>query len=341
MSSARRTFERFAAGAAIASAVLAFSTTALAGGGVPPTKATPAQRELAQSRFLRGKELQNARKFEAALVELESSLDIVTSPNTRLVIGRCHRELGHLVAAYAELGRAAVEAKELAREDPRYEKTAEAALAERNEIAPKLGFVAISVVNPDPATSLRVAGDEVRRGGWNEPVPVMPGTTELRLETPGHPPVTKSVTLGAGQTTTVTLDAGAAPESAAPAPAPVVQASTSDRESLRPLAYVAGGVALVGLGTFIVAGAMSNGTYSDLETACGSGPCPAGREEDISSGKTQQTFANIGLGVFVVGAAAGVTLFVLSRPQRPSAGASAPSARVSAGPSFLTLSGTF
>lgn len=43
---------------------------------------------------------------------MNASLDIVASPNTRLYIGRCLRDMGRTVEAYVELGRAAVEAKE-------------------------------------------------------------------------------------------------------------------------------------------------------------------------------------------------------------------------------------
>ncbi len=335
-----RKIVRLATTTTLGAALVLGAANAFAGGGVPPTRATPAQRELAQSRFLRGKTLQNAGKHEEALVELEASLDVVASPNTRLVIGRSHRELGHLVAAYAELGRAAVEAKELAREDRRYEKTAEAALAERAEIAPKLGFVEITITNAGEATTLHVGPEEVRRGGWNEPLPVAPGATTIRLDTPGREPLERTVTLEAGQKTSIALDAASAPEAAKATEPPALQVTTSDRTSLRPLAYVAGGVALVGLGTFLVAGSMANGTYADLETACGAGPCPAERKDDVSSGKTQQTFANIGLAVFAVSAAAGVTLFVLSRDVRPGAGQAA-RARVVARPSFVSLEGTF
>ncbi len=57
---------RFAAPLVLAA--LAFAPSANAA-GVTPSAATPVQREQAQSRFLRGKELYNAGKFDAALAE--------------------------------------------------------------------------------------------------------------------------------------------------------------------------------------------------------------------------------------------------------------------------------
>jgi hypothetical protein len=91
----------------------------------------------------------------------------------------------------------------------------------------------------------------------------------------------------------------------------------------------------VGLGIFTVFGLQSNGTYSDLQRACGSSPCPPGHESQISRGRSEQTTANVGLVVFGVGAAAAVTLWVLSSPK------SSTKAAVAAGPSFVGLRGGF
>ena len=94
-----------------------------------------------------------------------------------------------------------------------------------------------------------------------------------------------------------------------------MQADTSsmDRSKLRPWAYVAGGVGVAGLAVFTIAGLVSQSTYSDLEDSCGNGPCSSQDDIDkIDSGRSQQTIANVGLVVGLLGIGAGVTLFVLS-----------------------------
>jgi len=317
---------------------LGTATTAHAA-GVDPAKATPVQREQAQSRFLKGRELFNQKNFEAALVEMNASLDIVGSPNTRLYVGRCLRELGRTVAAYVELGRTSIEAKELLRDDSRYEKAAQAANDERAQLAPKLGFLEVRVLHAAPETTLKVSGDDVRRGGWEEPVPVMPGAAEIVVETPGHEPVRQRVEIVAGQMRAIEIDANAAPVSSTTAVASRVE--TTDvpptRPTLRPLFYASAGLAVAGLATFIVAGSMANGTYSKLEEECGSGPCPPGHEDDVSSGKTQQTIANVGLAVFAASAVASVTFLVLGAPKKASSASAPASARVTAGASFVGL----
>lgn len=335
---------RFAAPLVLAA--IGFAPDAFAA-GVTPSAATPVQREQAQSRFLRGKELYSAGKFDAALAEFTASLDIVASPNTRLYVGRCLREMGRYVPAYVELGRTAVEAKELTRDDPRYEKAATAANDERKALEPKLGFIEISIAHAAPTTTLRVGGDDVRRGGWSEPVPVMPGTAEVVVETPGHAPVKRTVQVSAGARQSLAIDAAAdTPDVAVvgskkDAPSSDAGSSSSGGSSLRPYAYVAGGVALAGLATFTVFGLLANGTHSDLEAACGARPCPPGHEDEISKGKTQQTIANVGLVVAAIGAAAAVTLFVVGKPSAQASTNAAGTTRVVARGSFLGLEGTF
>jgi hypothetical protein len=309
--------------------------------GVEPAKATPVQREQAQSRFLKGRELYNQKKYDAALAELTASLDIVASPNTRLYVGRCLREMGRTVAAYAELGRTAVEAKELLRDDTRYEKAAQAANDERAQLAPKLGFLDVRVLHAAPETTLKVANDDVRRGGWEEPVPVMPGTAEIVAQTPGHAPVKQEFQVSAGEHKSVVIDAAADGTAVAGgATSSGGTESSGDKPTLRPFVYATAGLAAAGLVTFFVAGAMANGTYSDLEKACGSGPCPPGHESDVSAGRTQQTIANVGLAIFAVSGAASVTLFFVGNSKKTPA-ANAASARVTAGPSFVGLQGAF
>ena len=88
--------------------------------------------------------------------------------------------------------------------------------------------------------------------------------------------------------------------------------SHAGRVPLRSVAYVAAGVGAAGIATFAVFGALAHSTYDDLQNACGAGPCPASRADEISSGRTRQTIANVGLAVGLVGVGAGATLFVLS-----------------------------
>jgi hypothetical protein len=309
-------------------------------GGVLPEAATPVQREQAQARFIRGRDLLTKQQYDQALAEFRASHDIVASPNTRLEIARCLRGMGKLVSAYAELGRAAVEAKEQLPQDNRYQRAYDSAVAERAEIAPKLGFVSLTIQNATDDTKVTVGGEEIQRAAWTEPAPVAPSATDVVVATPGHEAVVKSITLTAGQKMALTIDAssGAPVGDASATPAPPVDASASSaHSSLRTWAYVAGGVGVAGFAVAGILGAMAQSTYNDLNGACHSGPCPPDKSGEISSGKTQETVSNVGLVVGILGVAAGATLFVVSLPRS----AAAPSSAMVLGPGWAGVRGTF
>jgi hypothetical protein len=330
---------RFLAACVLATALLApLGARAV---GVDPDAATPVQREQAQARFGRGRDLYAAKKFREALAEFQGSHDIVSSPNARLYVAHCHRELGELVLAYEEFGRAATEAKEHAVGDPRYVKTAEAAQRERDAIAPKLGFVTLTVANVTPESKLKIAGEEIQRAAWSEAAPVLPGTTEIVLETPDRPPARVSVTVAPGERKEVTIDAGPAPapkaEETAPAPPPPVEESHPS-SGLRTAAYVAGGVGVVGFAAFTIFGLKAKSTFNGLQSECPNGHCATDRSSEVSSGKSQQTLANVGLAVGAVGVVAGVTLFLISGHGGKT---DAPSAALVVGPSWVGARGAF
>src|SRR5581483_6999348 len=94
------------------------------------------------------------------------------------------------------------------REDGRYGKAAEAALAERASIAPQIGFVQLNIKNGAAETNVTVAGSPLIRAGWSDPVPVKPGDVEVEVVTPGVLPIRKTLSIRAGQKTPIDIDAG-------------------------------------------------------------------------------------------------------------------------------------
>jgi len=322
----------------LATSALAVPASAI---GVSPGAATPVQRDQAQVLFQRAKKLFDAKKYAEALTQFRAAMDIVASPNARLYAARCLRQSGKLVEAYVEFDRTAVEATEHAREDPRYARTGASAATERDALAARLGFLHVHVVHAKGSEKLFVAGEEIRQAGWDEPVPVMPGDVEVRLEGASPDAVKKTVTLAMGENKSVDLDAGppAVAEDMSKAPA-------EGHVSLRPYAYAAAGVGAAGLLTFAIAGILSDVTYGDLGSECGSGPCPASKQSEVSRGQTEQTLADVGLALGLAGLAGGVTLFVLSLPPKKEKGPEpapppAPTADVSLLPGGFSLRGSF
>lgn len=307
---------------------------------VDPANATPVQREQAQARFLRGKLYYDAKKYGEAVTELRASLDIVASPTTRLALARALRELGRIVEAYVELGRTAVEGKELAGSDPRYARAGESATAERDELARQLGFVTVTVKNPSDGTKLTIGGEEIRRAAWGDPAPIAPGSSEVVVSTPGRAPVTKPITVAKGSRQALTVDAaeGVSNANTQPAEPPRHADDAPPRttgQRLKPWAWVAAVVGVAGWATFAASGIMANSTYSRLKSECG-GPCPPSRESDIQTGRNQQTIANVGLAVGLVGTAVATTLFVVSATDKPKS-----QAALMVGPTSVAFGGAF
>jgi len=267
------------------------------------------------------------------MAEFRASLEIVASPNARLYVARCMREMGELIDAYNEFGHVEADAKALAEREPRYAQTAQSAADERADLKNSLAFVTFAIKNASPETTLKIGNEEIQREAWIGTRVVMPGTLEITVHTPPNPPKQHLLTLAAGESKTFEVDA-VPPPPPAPPPVDVAPPAPHPAEKLRPFAYVAGGVGAAGVLTFVIAGAMANSTYSSLKSDCNDGPCPPSRADDISSGRTQQTIANVGLVVGLVGIAAGTTLFFVSAPDKSGSQAS-----VVVGPAWVGIRG--
>jgi hypothetical protein len=308
------------------------------GKGADPAVATAKQRVDAQKRFDHGRQLVAATRYAEALAEFQASYEIVASPNTHFSIARTMATLGQIAEAYEEFGKTISEAQAAAPKDKRYTQTAEASDAEQRELRAKLGFLVLTVEHAENAT-IKVAEREIDRAALGEPIPVAPGTVTVVVSSGGAEVARQSVTLGTGDQKAIALDAHpppAPPLSEAPREQPMVVVDTS-AGGLRTASYIAGGVGVAGLATFAIFGALEKSTYNDLQNACHGGPCPPERAGDISTGRSRETIANIGLVAGAVGVAAGVVLFAVSAPPKAPAGASA---SVVVAPGFVGVGGS-
>lgn len=308
--------------------------------GAKAHEATPAELKQAQVRFRSGSKLFDAGKYSEAITAFRASHDVVASPNSSLMVARCLLELGRVLDAYAEFRVALTEAETAAQHDKKYAATAEAVRSELAEAEQRLGRVQVRLRNAPPGTEVTVGTVAVNAEELAAPTVVAPGEITVQATAPDGTKASKSVTVSEGDSVTVEL--GFEPASASPSPEPdaEVRAATSeDGFPLRTLAYVAGGVGVVGFASFAVFGSMSNSKYSELRDACENDLCLPERRDDVDDGKRFQTFANIGLAVGVIGVGTGVTLFFLSAPSSSSTGGAAP--RVAVGPGYVAVKGRF
>ncbi|MEP7121810.1 MAG: tetratricopeptide repeat protein [Byssovorax sp.] len=289
--------------------------------------------------YVKGSDLFKAKKFALALEQFRLSYAAVASPNSHLYIARCLAASGDSRAAYAEFDKVVEEAAERGKTEDKYLPTRDTARVERDELLSKVALVTISVVHPGPTTLVRIGDTEVPREQWDKPIAVAPGPVEAKISAGDRAITSQSATVNAGQSRTLVLDAAAAPVAAVTGPGSTTPTTKSSRSALFPAGIAVGAVGVVGFVLFAIEGSASKSTYDDLTKACGAGPCPASLADKISSGKSQQTIANVGLVLGVVGVAAGTTMIVLST--RKPKDAPAPSTSLVVGPGYLGAKGTF
>jgi hypothetical protein len=298
------------------------------------------QKAGAQKTFDAGSKLYDAHQYGEALVAFRASYQIVPSPNSHLMIARALRDLGRNVEAYAEYDAVA---REAAAKGDKYESAGHAATEERDEVRPKIGLLTVRVAGEPAGVTVKIGDATLDAAELGKPLPREPGALVVTATGADGSQARSDVTLAAGGASEVLLTLVAiAPEAPPPAspppPAPVVAVSTSG-VPLRTWAYVAGGVGLAGLATFGIFGAMSSSTYSSLDSSCPNHRCPADKQSDVDAGRRNQTIANVGLVLGVVGVGAGVTLFVVST--HGSKEAHAHDVRFGAGVGSIAVDGRF
>jgi len=324
------------------------------GEGVAVEAATSEQLRQAQTAFQAADELFDVQQYAEALEKYRASYGVVASPNSRLMIARCLRELGRLDEAYAEYDATLTAAEELARTKPQYKQTVKSARDELQALRTRVALLSVTLGDVPPESEITVGGKQVDTKMLERPIVVVPGEVVVIAVAPDGQRAGAVTRASAGRESTVTLKLGegsdigqqsAETEEAAPVPGPsarhakpevaAVPPPESD-SSLKTYAYVAGGVGAAGLVAFGVFGMLNNAKYDELDEQCPDGHCAPDRSDDIDQGRLYQTLANVGAVVGVVGLGAGVALFYLGSTQE-----SEPQAAVRVGPGSLTVSGRF
>lgn len=320
---------------------------ALASGGT--AWAQSAQEAAAQVRFGKGRELFIANKYAEALAELRAAIELYASPNTRLYIGRCERELGHPARAYLELQRAATEAADRARTDPRYASTRDAARQEAQALEGKFGKIVVTAKDAQGA-QITVAGAPLGAAALGVATPIDPGHVEVAATAKGKLPFKKSVTIKAGETADVIITLEPDPSAATTPgdePPPVLPPPTNPTNGgtekppetpgnvvvertgggVRVVGFVVGGAGIVGVSLFAIFAGVAQTQYDSLRRDCNSQPCGPSYNGRIADGERNQTIANVSLGFGIGALLVGGIMIAAGGPKtvvRPAAAALVP-----------------
>jgi hypothetical protein len=325
----------------VAAVLSAVSMSAAASAqGASLKDATAAQKKAAGEAYGKGTEAFDREDYESALVHFRESYDTVASPNSHLMIARTLHRMGRTGQAYAEIQQTVTEAQAAAKKERRYRDTLKAAEDVLRDIEQQIGTLTIRLRDVDEGAVVIVEQREVPATGLSEPVRVGSGEVVVVLRLADGREVRETVTVPAGGSSEVELAPPPPPAPPEPEPEPreselEVSGSSLDK---RTLAYVAGGVGAAGVLTFGIFGLMSRSNYSDLEEGCTNTSCPPHLVDARDSGRTQQTVANVGLAVGVIGLGTGAVLYYLSGREKAQT-ARYPS--ISIGVDSVSISGSF
>jgi hypothetical protein len=286
----------------------------------------------ARQRFRRGVELYAAAQYGDALAEFRNAQALYSSPNSRLAIARCLRELGRYDEAVEAYEQAASAASDLATRDVRYAPTRDDARSEGAAIEQRVGRLRVIVPEAPPDVRVHVGTREVPRAALGLSLPVMPGRVVIETTARGFATAHEQATVEAGREVRVTIvlrrefHATQTPaRTAAPIVAPrTVRTSTPPRTGAWTL-LVVGGVVLAASGGLAL---WANAQYDAVIRMCGGPPCN-GFPDTARLGQDLAIATYTSLGVGAASLAVSLVLFAL--PARTSA------ARIAVAPTRVSV----
>jgi hypothetical protein len=287
------------------------------------------ERNAARNLAEQGRDAFDKGDFARSLDLFHRAYDLVQAPTLALYEARSLAKLGRLVEAEeaylrairAQLGPGAPEA---------FRKAVRDAGSEALQLGPRVPKVTIVLAGPGaqlPELRVTLNRERVKSALLGVEMPIDPGTHELEAQSPGGEVARVRFAIDERERKTVELRVSAPASVSRPAvrptPRPTPTPSSAPRSSPepqpsswhRPGALAAGGLALVGVGTGIVAGVMASSKHADAERECPNRACVEGTEgaDSLSAFRSLRTVSTIGYVVGAAGVAAGLT-FLLTAP---------------------------
>jgi hypothetical protein len=265
-----------------------------------------------RANFAEARRLYQDGKLVEALTLFRGLAQATRSPNAQLYVGYCLSDLGKDVDAYRAFTTTLRYAAD--RPETKYESARQAAENELARLNVRLSKIVINVAQPPAGLTVTLDGVPVEHDDLGSSLPVQAGSHSVGAAAAGMKPVRVALDLDPGELRTLTLALQADEKAARPVPPPRVVHRASHAQTA---GYVVGGVGIVGVGVFAVAGLMTKSVHDQLQSECGAAGCSdAGHQSEIARGKSLQTVANVGLAVGVAGLLTGGVLVLLGRQKR-------------------------
>jgi hypothetical protein len=303
----------------------------------------------AEALFREGMRLSKGGNYAEACPKLEESQRLEASLGTQFYLADCFEKVGKTASAWAnfvEVANKARVAGETAKE--------QTARKRADELEPKLAKLSVDVEDGKlPGMIVQRGAIAIGSGQWGLPLPIDPGTYELKASAPGHEDFTKSIEVKSGATVTEKIPAlKAVPASAAPAAplqaaAPIASSPPPPPEppavssTQRTVGLVVGAAGLVTLATSGVLGLMAKSANSSSKEA---GYCLADdtcTDQGLDERDRALKLADAATVVSIIGAVVTTTGVVLWLTAPSSHTETPASARLGVGPGSLVLRGQF
>ena len=268
---------------------------------------------------------QGAQAFEAGQYAQASDFfrrahELVPAPSIALLQARSLAKLGQLLEAidiYEQTARL-----KLAEDAPEaYSQAVETAHNEVEEVRKRLPRLKLTLVGIAQGDVPQVTIDEKPTPAVLLGVerPVNPGPHQMAVRVGGQLRASRELNTLEGESYQVELDAAPARLTAKPAVFAQQEGSSSDHSSAatssgRPLAYVALGVGVLGLGLGTYTGLVALHHKSNLDSACHP-DCPPTSADDLSGFRSNRTVSWVSYGVGIASTAAGIVLLTLGKPE--------------------------
>jgi hypothetical protein len=281
---------------------------------------TDAEKETARSLMDDGDRMRQRQDLPNALQRYQAAHEIMKVPTTGIEVAKTYALMGKLV----EARRTALEAANL----PVVEGEAQVMVDARAEAASLAAQLAARI----PSALFRIAPEQVQAkvvvdgvelpaAARGLPYKSNPGEHVVQVSAQGFQTAEQKFTLEEGAEAIIDVNLVAEPSSniapAAPAlagtqpvdsstPPPFDAQSETAGTSGSTNAYVAFGLAGVGVLGGSITGLLSLGKTSDAKEHCAGNDCTAAAQDDIDSAKSLATISNIGFGVAILAGAWGV-----------------------------------
>ncbi|HEV3191921.1 MAG TPA: hypothetical protein VGY54_15525, partial [Polyangiaceae bacterium] len=310
--------------------------------GSPARAAEPTagEKETARAMMDAGHARRDADDHKGALAQFQGADAIMHVPTTGLEVAREQAALGLLVEARDTVQRI-LRTPPAGNEPEAFATARSSAQALDESLAKRIPALRISVNGAASGASIQVAVD-----GMQVPMPALIAPFKVN---PGHHVVSATMEgttvreeadVAAGQTADVGLNLvlpsapspSSAPPEAAALPRDTGAASTEGNASppiVSWLRWGGFGLAAVGIGVGSATGAMSLSATGSASRSCVNNQCPPSTWSDIDSAHTTATISTVSFVAAGVGAALGVTSFLIASPAAPAGGPAASRPHVS------------